>query len=137
MATTTSYIDQIMELEAQKQALMTKAKTEALNMAERAVDDLNNLGFHYRLVEGQEKASAATRASFNSATREGRSPRQGGVSEQVLAAIKAAPDGLPRAGVLSALNANDPKAEQSISNALSNLKKKGLLTAENGVYKAV
>ncbi len=125
-----SYIDQIMELEAQKQALLTKAKTESLNMAEKAVSDLNSLGFHYRLVEG----GTTTRTPTSTASR---SPRKGGVSEQVLAAIKAAPDGLARAGVLAALNASDTKAEQSISNALSNLKKKNQLTANNGVYKAV
>lgn len=122
-------IDQIMELEAKKQALMAQAKTEALKMAEKAVSDLNNLGFHYRLVEGD---STTTRTTTNTT----RSPRKGGVSEQVLAAIKASPDGLARAGVLSALNADDAKAEQSISNALSNLKKKGQLTADNGIYKA-
>ena len=126
----TSYIDQIMELEAQKQALMTKAKTEALATAEKAIADLNNLGFHYRLVEGG--TTTATRSAPTT-----RSPRKGGISEQVLAVIKASPDGLARAGVLAALEASDTKAEQSISNALSNLKKKGELTAENGVYKAV
>lgn len=123
----TTLIDQIMELEAKKQALMAQAKTEALKMAEKAVADLNNLGFNYRLVEGVTSASTSTST---------RSPRKGGVSEQVLAAIKASPDGLARAGVLATLNASDPKAEQSISNALSNLKKKGQLTAVDGVYKA-
>jgi hypothetical protein len=126
----TSYIDQIMELEAKKQELMARAKSEALQAAEKAVADLNNLGFHYRLVETSDAAPRTVSTST-------RSPRKGGVSEQVLAAIKASPDGLPRAGVLTALGANDTKAEQSISNALSNLKKKGDLTAENGIYKAV
>ena len=125
-----NYIEQILELEAQKQALMTKAKTEALNTAEKAIADLNNLGFHYRLVEGG--TTTATRSAPTT-----RSPRKGGISEQVLAVIKASPDGLARAGVLAALEASDTKAEQSISNALSNLKKKGELTAEGGVYKAV
>ena len=125
-----SYIDQIMELEAQKQALMTKAKTEALNTAEKAIADLNNLGFHYRLVEGGTTAPRTVSTST-------RSPRKGGISEQVLAVIKASAEGLTRAGVLAALNADDTKAEQSISNALSNLKKKGQLTANGGVYKAV
>jgi hypothetical protein len=122
----TNYMDQIMELEAQKQALMSKAKAEALSAAEKAVADLNNLGFDYKLVAGSTARSTTVR-----------SPRAGGVSEQVLAAIRTSPDGLARAGVLAALNASDAKAEQSISNALSNLKKKGKLTAENGIYKAV
>jgi hypothetical protein len=127
----TSIIDQIMELEAKKQELMARAKDEALKAAEKAVADLNNLGFHYRLI--QVDGTATNRPAQATGTR---SPRKGGVSDQVLAVIKASPDGLARAGVLAALNASDVKAEQSISNALSNLKKKGLLTAENGVYRA-
>ncbi len=126
----TNYIDQIMELEAQKQALMAKAKAEALSSAEKAVADLNNLGFHYRLVEG---GTTTRTTSVNSAPR----TRRGGVSDDVLDTIKAAPNGLPRAAVLEQLGATDKAGQQSISNALSNLKKKGQLTAENGVYKAV
>ena len=121
-----SIIDQIKELETKRSALMEQAKTEALTAAQKAVADLNALGFHYQLVEGYNAPAPRTTT---------RSPRKGGVSEQVLAAIKAAPEGLARAGVLSALNASDTKAEQSISNALSNLKKKGQLTAIDGVYK--
>ena len=126
----TSYIDQIMELEAKKQELMTKAKAEALSQAEKAVGDLNNLGFHFKLVEGEASTTRTTSSSSS------RSPRKGGVSDQVLATIKGAADGLSRSGVLAALNAMEDKAQQSISNALSNLKKKGLLIAENGIYKA-
>jgi hypothetical protein len=119
-----------MELEAQKQALMTKAKDEALKMAEKAVADLNNLGFHYRLVEG---AGTTRTAPTSTGTR----TRKSGVADEVLAVIKASTDGLPRAGVLEQMGAHDTKAQQSISNALSNLKKKGQLTADGGVYRAV
>lgn len=133
MAAATNYADQIMELEAQKQAIMTKAKTEYLTAAQKAVEDLNNLGFNYKLVEG---GGSAARNTSNGTDRATRSPRKGGISEQVLAVIKEAAEGMSRAGVLAAMNADDTKAEQSISNALSNLKKKGQLTAENGVYKA-
>lgn len=135
MAGATNYVDQIMELEAQKQAILSKAKSELLNAAERAVADLNNLGFQYTLVEGST-APNVMRGASKGEMREARSPRQGGVSDRVLEAVRAAPEGLARAGVLTALNADDTKAEQSISNALSNLKKAGKLTAENGVYKA-
>lgn len=124
---TTSYIDQIKELEAQKQKLLQKAKAEALGQAQRAVTELNNLGFNYRLVEGQTSSSVT-----GTPTR----TRKSGVSNDVLAVIKKAPNGLPRAGVLEQMGATDKKQEQSISNSLTNLKKKGLLTAEDGIYKA-
>ena len=124
----TTLVDQIMELEAKKQELMAKAKDEALATAKKAVADLNSLGFHFTLTEHGSMKSPIARAA-------GPNPRKGGISDDVRAAIKATTDGLSRSGVLSALNAMDTKAQQSISNALSNLKKKGLLTAENGVYK--
>ena len=127
---TMSIIDQIMELEAKKQELMTKAKTEALTMAEKAVADLNSLGFHYRLVEGNQPPAPRTREATTT-----RGPRRGGVAEQVLDHIKKSESGLSRAQLLSAMGAEDKSAQQSISNALSNLKKKGELTAANGVYK--
>lgn len=129
-----NYIEQILELEAQqknledqKKKILAQAKTQALQAAEKAVADLNNLGYNYKLVE----AGTATRTAPATRT------RKSGIADEVHAIIKAAQDGLTRSGVLGALNAMDAKAQQSISNALSNLKKKGQLTAENGVYKAV
>lgn len=137
----TSYVDQLLELQAEEQAIKDKreklisaAKTEALAAAERAVADLNNLGFHYRLVE-TETVQRSTRVPEQDTIRT-RSPRKGGVSEQVLEVIKAAPSGLPRAGVLTAMNASDDKTITSITNALANAKKKGLLVAKDGVYTA-
>lgn len=124
----TNYIDQIMELEAQKQALMIKAKAEALSTAEKAIADLNNLGFNYRLVEGGTGGTRIATASTITRT------RKAGVADEVLAVIKAAPKGLPRAGVLEQMQAHDTKAQQSISNALSNLKKAGKLVAKDGIY---
>lgn len=123
----TSIIDQIMELEAQKQALMARAKDEALKSAEKAIADLNNLGFHYRLVEGE---TITRTAPTSTSTR----TRRGGVADQVLEQVKASTTGLSRAQLLEVMEAHDKSAQQSISNALSNLKKKGQLTAENGVY---
>ena len=127
---TTSIIDQIMELEAQKQKLMSQAKDEALTAAEKAVADLNNLGFHYRLVEGSTPTRTASTSTGTTRT------RRGGISETVLELIKSAPDGLPSSAVQEQLGAHDQKAKQAIANALSNLKKKGMLTAEGGIYRA-
>jgi hypothetical protein len=122
----TSIIDQIMQLEAQKQALMGQAKKEALAAAEKAVADLNNLGFHYRLVESDDVGEHATTTRT----------RRTGVAEEVLDLIKKSPTGLSRGAVISQMNAHDKSTQQSISNALSNLKKKGLVTATDGLYRA-
>lgn len=129
-----NYIEQILELEAQqksieeqKKKILAQAKSQAMQAAEKAVADLNNLGFSYKLVDG----GSTTRAATSTRT------RKSGVADEVHAIIKSAQEGLTRSGVLAAMNAMDAKAQQSISNALSNLKKKGQVSAENGVYKAV
>lgn len=127
---TTSIIDQIMELEAQKQKLMNQAKSEALAAAEKAIADLNNLGFNYRLVEGPITRVTSTETST------GTRARRSGIADDVLEMIKKSTDGLSRGALIEQLHATDKSAQQSISNALSNLKKKGQLIAENGVYRA-
>jgi len=124
-----SIIDQIMELEAQKQALMAKAKNEALSAAEKAIADLNDLGFNYRLVEG---GSSTTTAATSSGTR----TRRTGIADELLDLIKKSTEGLSRGAILEQLNATEKSVQQSISNALSNLKKKGQLVLDNGIYRA-
>lgn len=125
-----SFIDQILELEAKKQELMGKAKDEALKAAEKAIADLNNLGFNYRLVEGGA-SMATTSAKSDGTTR----TRRTGVADEVLAMVKNSQNGMTRGELIDQMGADDKAAQQSISNALSNLKKKGLLIAEDGTYR--
>jgi hypothetical protein len=76
-----------------------------------------------------------TRAPRKTGTR---APRQGGVREKVLEEIKKHQDGIKRADLLTAMGATGNKtAEQSISNAVANLKKDGKISGEQGIYKAV
>jgi riboflavin biosynthesis pyrimidine reductase len=119
-----SVLDQIKKLDAEKARLLSAAKEEALQKAEEAVATLNELGFKYRLVEGGRKAAATGK-------------RRTGIRDEVLATIKAHPDGMKRADILTAMNAEEKSAQQSISNALAALKKSGTVTAARGVYKAV
>ena len=53
----TSALEKLKALDAQRAQLLDGAKKEALDNAEKAVAELNELGFHYSLVEG---ASAST-----------------------------------------------------------------------------
>jgi hypothetical protein len=53
----TSVLEKLKALDAQRAQLLEGAKKEALDNAERAVAELNELGFHYTLSEG---ASTAT-----------------------------------------------------------------------------
>lgn len=65
-----------------------------------------------------------------------RKPRQSGVRDGVLAEIAKHKDGIKRGDLLTAMGATEKSAEQSISNAVSALKKDGKITADQGLYKA-
>ena len=55
-------LEKLKALDAQRAQLLEDAKKEALDNAERAVAELNELGFHYSLVEGASTPSASPRA---------------------------------------------------------------------------
>ena len=48
----TSVLEKLKALDAQRAQILEGAKKEALDNAEKAVADLNELGFHYTLTEG-------------------------------------------------------------------------------------
>jgi hypothetical protein len=55
----TSVLEKLKALDAQRAQLLEGAKKEALENAEKAVTELNELGFHYILTEGASSASPA------------------------------------------------------------------------------
>jgi hypothetical protein len=55
----TSVLEKLKALDAQRAQLLEGAKKEALDNAEKAVAELNELGFHYSLVEGASTTSPA------------------------------------------------------------------------------
>jgi hypothetical protein len=55
----TSVLEKLKALDAQRAQLLEDAKREALHNAEKAVAELNELGFHYSLTEGASTASTA------------------------------------------------------------------------------
>jgi hypothetical protein len=52
-------LEKLKALDAQRDQLLTEAKQEALANAEKAVADLNELGFHYTLTEGATTTSTS------------------------------------------------------------------------------
>ena len=60
----TSVLEKLKALDAQRAQLLDDAKKEALDKAEKAVAELKELGFDYRLIEG----AATARTPRNSAT---------------------------------------------------------------------
>lgn len=49
-----SVLEQIRGLKEQQEKLLEAAKAEALETAQKAIAELNDLGFSYRLTQGQE-----------------------------------------------------------------------------------
>src|SRR6202521_591578 len=71
----TTVLEKLKALDAQRAQLLEDAKKEALDNAERAVAELNELGFHYTLTEGASSASpvrAPRKASSQAPKRQAR-----------------------------------------------------------------
>lgn len=111
---------QIADLEAKKRALLADAKKTAKKKVEMAIQELNALGFSYKLV-------ASGGESFGGI-------RRTGIRDSVLAAVKKA-NGIRPSDIAATLGMDDKAGKQSISNALSALKKAGAVVVENGKYK--
>jgi hypothetical protein len=58
----TSVLEKLKALDAQRAQLLDDAKKEALDNAEKAVAELNELGFHYTLTEGASVSTSTQRA---------------------------------------------------------------------------
>jgi hypothetical protein len=64
----TSILEKLKALDAQRTQLLEGAKKEALDNAERAVAELNELGFHYTLTERASKTTLPARAPRKAAS---------------------------------------------------------------------
>jgi hypothetical protein len=63
----TTVLEKLKALDAQRAQLLEGAKKEALDNAEKAVAELNELGFHYSLVEGATSTARAPRKAASQA----------------------------------------------------------------------
>jgi hypothetical protein len=64
----TTVLEKLKALDAQRAQLLEGAKKEALDTAEKAVAELNELGFHYSLLEGATSTALPARAPRKAAT---------------------------------------------------------------------
>jgi hypothetical protein len=63
----TTVLEKLKALDVQRSQLLEGAKKEALDNAEKAVAELNELGFNYRLVEGATSTARAPRKAASQA----------------------------------------------------------------------
>jgi hypothetical protein len=61
-------LEKLKALDAQRAQLLEGAKKEALDNAEKAVAELNELGFHYTLTEGASASTSTPRAPRKAAS---------------------------------------------------------------------
>jgi hypothetical protein len=70
----TTVLEKLKALDAQRAQLLEGAKKEALDNAERAVAELNELGFHYTLTEGA--TSTSTQRAPRKTTSQAHAPKR-------------------------------------------------------------
>lgn len=116
-----SVVQQLKRLDEQRSKLLETAKASALAKAKEAVEELNALGYKYRLAEGTVTRATGTRRS--------------GIRDSVLQAVaKAGEAGIAPAKIREAIGATDKAGVQSVANALSALKKAKKVTEQGGNY---
>lgn len=121
--------DEQAKLEKQKEKLREQARGEALQTINAAIEELNALGYSYRLVEGTAKATRSPRV--------GNGKRRAGIRDEVLAAIASAgPDGIKPAAIRQQIGIDDKAGAQSVANAIQALKRQDKIADKDGSYVA-
>lgn len=121
-------LEKIRKLEEEKEKLLDQAKGEALSKAQDAIDELRELGFHFELVERDRPTRTRTATG-----------RRSGIRDDVLEAVRqAGASGATPASIRAALGIQDgdKNGAQSVSNALSALKRANKINDKNGAYTA-
>ena len=103
---------------------------QSLKEKRKAIDqDIASAEQELKAIDAYERAKFGKPATTTTGGK-----RRTGVRKEVLAIIQQHPQGITRQELLTLMNAEDKKAEQSISNAISNLKKAGDIDGEKGTY---
>ena len=111
---------------------LSKRREEILRQKEDLDRQLAEIDREFAAIDAYER----TRKGQGAAPAASTGKRRTGVRQEVLDTIKRHPNGIRRADLLEEMGAKgDKRAEQSVSNALANLKKQGQVTLEEGVYK--
>lgn len=114
---------------AQERKRLDEQKQEIQQQKAKLDEQIAEIDKELKAIDAYERAKTGATT--------GKRTRRSGVRDSVLTEVKKHPDGISRSMLLEMMNAKgDKKAEQSISNALANLKKSGQLTADEGIYKA-
>ena len=113
---------------------LTEQRKELMRQRDDLDRQLQEIEREFAAVEAYEKVKSG-KATDSSAPG---SKRRTGIRQSVMEAVRRHPDGISRADLVEELGVKgDKSGEQSISNALSNLKKQGKVGLDQGRYTAV
>ena len=114
-----------------ERARLTQRRDE-LNQQRKDIDrQLQEIEREFEAVNAYERVRKGSGAAASAAG----SKRRTGIRQNVLSVVERHPNGISRADLLEEMNAKgDKRAEQSISNALSSLKKRGAVRLDQGAY---
>jgi len=109
---------------------LTKLREETLTRRTTIDDEIAGIDKELKAIDAYEQVKTGS-LKKEKAT----GTRRGSRQEGILALLKDAPDGLGRVDILEKLGLKgDKTGEQSISNALNNMKKAGKIAAKDGRY---
>jgi hypothetical protein len=113
-----------------EQQRLAKLREDALDRRKSIDDELAGIDKEMKAINAYvaAKTGKPPRAT-------GTGKRRTGQREAILAVVNKHPDGIARANILKTMGVKgDKSAEQSVSNALANLKKAGKIGAKDGKY---
>lgn len=112
----------------QERERLNGLRDDALTRKQQIDQELSQINQELVAIEAYEAAKVGKPKPRTTGT------RRTGQRQAVLEVIKQHPDGISPSGIRDALDLNDKSGSQSVSNALSALRKKSLIVQENGLY---
>ena len=113
-----------------ERARLDDLRVDALKRRSVIDEEIAGIDTELRAIDAYDNAKLGKKRSTGA-----RAPRTGGKRDSILKLIADNPAGMARADILEGLGVKGNKlGEQSVSNALSNLKKQGKLTQKDGKY---
>ena len=125
---------------AKERERLTAARADLFSQQEEIQKKLDAINREMLAIDAYAAAKAGKplpTTTTQGGTRRSGGGRRGGKREELLALIKSVPGGLSRGEILDRMQLKgDKSGEQSVSNALSSMKKAGQLTTDGSKYQA-
>lgn len=126
--------DTLEQIIARERETLTTKRKAILDQQKELAKQLTELEREFTAVAAYEAAKKGKTITIGGGATGSRAPR-GQRQQQIIDVLNQNPNGIGRAEILEALGIKgDKKGEQSVSNALNNMKKSNKITAKDGQY---